>query len=173
MKLRVILLFVILSFSKSQMFAQASWDFSIWFNLEDEKGNKLTKEDFIQKEIKMFTDESGAHLDSKLEYDTLTNSFKFSQHTIAGSSVLVFKKKNRKTSIQISTQNLFLENITLTGKKYEVFIWNNRDAFNCDNKLNGYENYGNVCSSKLSLDSFEVKKIGKLFFKELVEIGLE
>lgn len=172
MKSKILSLLIILIFSEFTVLAQASWTYTIWFNLENQAGNIMSKEDFIKNEIKLLSMPFGAHSDNKLKYDTLTSSFRFSQHTITTSSVLVFIQGEDTTTIEIGTQDLYLDRISLTGRYYKIRARNNEDHFICNDKLPGYKNRF-VCKNKYPFNSYILEKKETIDFDKLIEVKFE
>lgn len=115
--------------SSHLLIAQASWNYSIKFKLISKENDTISIENFKNGEIKLLSAPSGAHSNNKLKFDSSTNSFIFSQHTITTSSILVFQTSQDTTILNIQTINLDLESIQLTGNNYSFRVWNNEEKF--------------------------------------------
>lgn len=113
----------------SILFAQASWSYSVKFQLVSKENQLISLENLNDGKVELLTYADGAHLDSEIEFDSLNNTFIFSQHTITGSSVLVFETLKDTTILHFETTNLDLGVIKLTGKEYSFRVWNEEDRF--------------------------------------------
>ncbi len=128
MNLRTIIIFFF-TISSSVSIAQASWSYSIKFKLISKENDTISIENFKNGKIKLLSASFGAHLNSKLEFDSKSNSFIFSQHTITTSSVLVFQTLTDITTLNIQTTNLDLGTVELTGRDYSFKVWDNEERF--------------------------------------------
>lgn len=172
MKLKTLLFIITFILSEYTVHAQASWSYSIWFNLKDKYGNIIDKNDYDKKRIKLLTNEFSVHSNGELVYDTLTNSFRFSQHTAVTGSVLMFIQEMDTTIIEIGTTDLYLDTISLTGNLYEIRVWNNEDSFVCKEKLHGYKNTF-ICKNKYPFNTYVIVKEEDVDFPKLREVKIK
>ena len=165
-----VLFVLILFLSGFSVSGQASWGFSLWFHLIDKDGIKISKEDFIKRDIKLLSLPFGAHKDNRLVYDTLNGSFKFSQNTITTGSILAFVEGKDTTKIAIGTKNLFIDEIILTGDSYEVYAWDNNKLFKCNMKFKGIKDT-ELCVNSYPFSTYKISK--NIDVKGLVIVNLE
>ncbi|MCL5246697.1 hypothetical protein M4I21_12805 [Cellulophaga sp. 20_2_10] len=128
MTLRIIITLLFTVFS-STLVAQASWGYSVKFKLISKENDTISIDHFKSGKIKLLSAPFGSHSNNKLEFDYSSNSFIFSQHTIATGSILVFETLKDKTILNVQTINLDLKTIKLTGKNYSIHVWNNEEKF--------------------------------------------
>jgi len=150
-------LFILLTTFHSTISAQASWSYSLWFTLTDENGATISKEEFIDRNIKVLTAPLGAHAENSLTYDEGNQSFLFSQGTITTSSILLFVHDADTTTLFISTQDLFLKDVPLTGKRYHLSPWKHPEQFLCTHKLPNNKDR-RVCIHKKPVETYEVEE---------------
>src|SRR6218665_3397298 len=112
MKTTNLLLFYILMIVSAKAGApQASWHFTIWFNIYDSRDRVFTADDFRTDKIKLLTSAHGAFHTRSFDYDNLNNCFRFSQSTITTNGVLAFAYGSDTTTLQISTTDMYLPKI--------------------------------------------------------------
>lgn len=164
MNYRIRILFVLCFLLANTVFAQASWNYTLWFQLADAKGNTIDGEDYVEKNIKLLTMPFGAHMNSKLIYDSSINKFKFTQHTIATESTLIFVQKNDSTKIRIGTQDLYIDEIKLSGKNHKIDVWVDNDKFIKNYKSpNRYQTI--IYTNKLPFEGYEIEGVSPYFKK--------
>ncbi len=171
-KMIVIVLLVILFFSEFTVSAQASWAYTVWFNLTNQAGEIISKEDVANDKVKLLSMPFGAHSDNQLQYDTITGSFKFSQHTIATGSVLAFVCGVDTTTVKIETQDLYLDKIALTGDTYVIQNGYKEEGFICNEQLSGYNNRL-ICKNKYPISLYKAEKKKHIELDKLIEVKLE
>ena len=174
MKLRILLLLILIN--NSTVISQASWSFHVWFNLANKQGNPLSKEDYIEQKIKLYSARFGMHADSYFTYDTVANLFHFSQHTISTGSNLIFICETDTISIDISTQELYFDTISLKDGYYDLMFWNNDNKkIDCSEKMQikNREKYPSCCFNKERFESFRVEErelnLHKAFTRKLIK----
>ncbi len=152
------------------LYGQASWSFSVWFNLYDKEGVLITPKVYEEKNIKLYSFPFGAHSNNRFTYDTLSNSFKFSQHTITTVSLLVFVIASDTVTIEISTKNTFITRLDLINGIYNLCVWGNEEKFNC--KFIG-QSKTSACFNKLNFSDYQTTRNRKINIKDLEAIELK
>lgn len=121
MQLKKIFLIFILSVGcYFQLIAQASWDYTMYFNLVDSNGEQITSKSFKDKNLKVFSMPMGAHVDNALKYNETLDCFEFSQHTITGSNILVLTDQNDTLILRIPTRHFYLDKIEFHTGFYDI-----------------------------------------------------
>jgi len=128
MTLRLTLIFCFTMYS-SLLFAQASWGYSVKFKLISKTNDTISVQNFKDGTVKLLSAPFGAHSNNTLAFDSITNTFKFSQQTIATNSILVFQTLKDTTVLNIQTINLDLGHIMLTGHEYSFNVWTDDKRF--------------------------------------------
>gem|GEM_PF-5356100 len=153
------ILIVLLLFS-GNCYSQITWDFNLWFNLSDKKGQEIVLSDFNNVEI---YSPYGTHINSKIEYDTIVNMYKYSVNSALPISMLLFVYNSDTTLIEMRSDgnDFVIESLTLDGEHYD-FTYNTTDLnqINCKKKLRGYQNKF-VCQATEPLSTYRVEKILK------------
>lgn len=161
--------FLVLIFQQSH--GQASWTFNVWFNLTDKNQNILSPEDYLDQNIELYTFENGAHANTRFIFEEKSNTFKFSQHTIASFSVMIFVSDKDTTVIELGGQDVFINAISLTGNNYKIQHWQSEDDFDCTRSLKGYPEC-KVCMNRYSFESYKSRKLAEFDLKEMKRIEL-
>jgi len=168
MNYRIAILLILCFLQGTTIFAQASWNYTVSFQLADAEGKTIDGENYTEKGIKLFSMPFGAHSDSELIYDSAIKKFKFTQHTIVTESALVFVQENDSTKIRISTNDLHVNEIKLTGKIYKIDVWKDQNKFIKNYKSpNKYQTI--IHTNKLEFEDYEVENMSSYFKKKLLE----
>ena len=170
------LLFIVILVISNNLFAQASWGFSVWFNLKDKNGKVIDANTYKKEGIKLLSAPIGVHNGNYFTYDTIAKAFRFSQHTAVTNSILVFIHKKDTTIININTKNLYISELRLSNNIYDLRIWGFENGFDCHKKLPGYKHLF-VCENKKVISSYvtivdESTNYNELV-KSLIEVKLE
>lgn len=173
MSIRKLILCVCFTSINLSVFGQASWQYFFWFNLYDIQGNKITLEEYKKGNIKLFSEPFGVYGDNKLEYDTLNNSFKFSQHTVVTDSRLVFITHTDTTIIDISTRHLYVKKLYLINGYFDMTAWwGKQENFRTCKKFLGNISSGAVIYNKNKFESYKTEEKQKRTLEYLVEVKL-
>ncbi|MFK7750601.1 MAG: hypothetical protein AB8B65_19580 [Kordia sp.] len=162
--IRLLIFFITL-----QGYSQASWSYAVWFNILDETGKTLTEETYSEKELYIATHPFGAYKDNKLEYDSTTKMFKFSQSTITTESVLLFVHNSDTTKVHIGTENMYIKDIELTGKTYSILRWNNEANFVSNQKVPALGHF-KVCIPKFPFEQYEIG-VGNPYYERMTNLS--
>jgi hypothetical protein len=141
-------------------YSQASWDFSIWFNLSDKQGRTIPAEKF--RTLKVYS-QYGTQVHSVIQYDTIAEMYKFTAQSALPNSILVFIYKDEITTVICNADEPYssIDSIALDGNSYDFYYdRSNSDKVRCGEHLNGYKNK-QVCKTVKPLSSFRVEKILK------------
>lgn len=154
----------------NQSFGQASWHFSIWFNLYDKSGNAINQNDYLVRDVKLYTLPFETHSDNHLVYDTLHHSFKFSQHTAVSTSKLVFVLDADTTILNVSTTNTYITNVELKSGTYTLNVLGDKENFE-------YKPIGKsqiiACFNKYGFNQNKTTETKKTNIKDLIGVKLE
>jgi len=112
-------IFLFLLFGIHDSFGQASWTYDLSFNLYDKDGAIISTKEFEEEKITLYTMPLGAHSDNVLKYDTLNQFFVFSQHTIAGRSMVILVAKNDTAVFEIPTHPGQIAKLELINGTFE------------------------------------------------------
>jgi hypothetical protein len=169
MKVFNLTMFLLLLVCCNYSYGQASWSFSTWFNLYEKDGSIIGKNDFVEQKVKLYSLPFGAHSSNRLEYDTVNNSFRFSQHTITTGSLLVFVINAETIIVDISTKNTYITRLDLVDGRYDLRVWSNEEKFDCTSI--GQSTIP-ACFNKFSFSDYKATKRGEINLKDLVEVKL-
>lgn len=140
----------------ADIYAQKSWSYDIWFKLYDPAGKPVNYERYKAKGIQLYTFGFGGHMDGRLRYDSTAEAFRFSQSTIATTSVLLFVADYDTTILYIATQPLFISRLMLKPGVYNLQQWRKTDSlYRLNQALPGYPGRG----VNMTKDDFQLYRV--------------
>jgi hypothetical protein len=130
----------------------------------------ITPKTYEEKNIELYSLPFGLYSNSRLTYDTLSNSFKFSQSTITTRSSLVFVVESDTTNVEFSTKNTFITRLDLINGTYNLYAWENEEKFDCKfiEQLKT-----SACFNKLNFLDYQTTNNQKLNNNNLEKVELE
>jgi hypothetical protein len=153
-----------------QATGQASWTYALKFELYDRDGNAISKQEYTEKGVSLYTMPVGAHSENSLKYDTLRKSFKFSQHTISGGSLLVFVASTDTTVFEIPTNYAHIPRLDLINGIYKLSCTRkNKNSFDYEITLQSRQ----PDLSNWNFFDDITKEYRPMNFKDLMEVKLE
>lgn len=171
MKKAIFVLTLALAIINLKVLGQGSWNYTIWFNLYDKTGEKISPEDYKKKNIKLYNTSYG-HTLGKLSYDTLANAFKLSQKTTAAGHPILLVHDQDSIVLHTSPAMIYFKDISLIKGNYSINRSNNSEKYDSGKPLQGYKDiivYTNI----VNFEAFRTNREIWIDPKSTTEVKLE